>query len=258
MRFSKICVYTVLCLTLVSGLVHAQDNGKRPIVFAASSLTSVLSEQAAYWSEKTGMPAPRLSFGASATMARQIQAGAPAHIYISANPVWSEMLEKSGHTLQRINIASNQLVLVIPKNLKPPLPFKATPAYFKQLLSGRHLAIADPQVAPAGAYARSYLKQARLWESVQQKIAYGQNVRQALRLAERGGLPAFVYKSDAIVSDNVSVLFEVPADMTDVILYQAALLKRAGTPSISFLTYLQTNEASTIWQKHGFSEIVSK
>jgi molybdate transport system substrate-binding protein len=191
-------------------------------------------------------------------MARQIQAGAPAHIYISANPVWSEMLEKAGHARQLVNIASNQLVLVVPKNLKRTLPYEATPAYFKQLLGSQRLAIADPQTAPAGAYARSYLKQAGIWKNVERQIAYGQNVRQVLRLAEKGGLPAFVYKSDATASESVSILFEVPAGMTDIILYQAALLKRAGAPSIAFLKYLQTIDASIIWQKHGFNKIASK
>jgi molybdate transport system substrate-binding protein len=236
---------------------RAEDKNERPIVFAASSLTSILPELAQKWSKVSGNPVPRLAFGASATMARQIRAGAPAHLFISANPHWTELLVQEHRVVRIANIASNRLVLVIPRGAAGNLAFKPSASGFNLLLKGRRLALADPATAPAGAYARTFLMNATVWRALEGQIAYTQNVRQALLLAERGGLPAFVYNSDAKSSSQVDILYAVPPEMSGTILYQAALLEPANAASEEFLTFLQAKSVVPLWEKYGFSKIAS-
>ncbi len=237
---------------------QSQDHTSKPIiVFAASSLTTALKEHASKWANEQGKPKPRLSFGASASMARQIQAGAPADIYISANPKWTALLETNDTVQKQVDTVSNQLVLVAPIGDKPLLPFTADTAGFDRLLQGRRIAVADPRTAPAGAYALNFLQKTGLWESIKNRIAYAHNVRQALRLAEQGGLPAFVYNSDATASRQVEILYQVPKSLSGDILYQTALLKSASQDAANFFGYLQTEAATDIWEKHGFHKIAS-
>ena len=234
------------------------EDGRDPIIaFAAASLTTVLDEQARHWRALTGAPFPRLSFGASGTMARQIQAGAPANLFISANPHWTNMLVRSGHASKLANIAENRLVLVAPENAATPTNFNASRDDFTRLLKARRLALADPALAPAGAYAKAFLQKTGLWEHLKDQVAYAQNVRQALRLAERGSLPAFVYASDAATSARVRILYTVPTDLTEPIRYEAALINSTNTDADAFLAYLQSPDAVTVWEKHGFRKIAS-
>jgi len=254
LQFRAVLFILIFVLSF-SNTLDAQDHSDQPLVFAASSLTTVLTEQAEIWSKNSGIGAPRLSFGSSASMARQIQAGAPAHLFISANPYWSELLKKSSHALELYNLAKNQLVLVVPKRYSSDVTYEATPAFFQQLLNGRRIAIADPKLAPAGAYAKTYLRRTALWESLKNKAAYGQSVRQTLRLAEQGGLPAFVYRSDALSSNKVTILYNVPIELSGAIIYQAALLEHNNAAATSFLAFLRSEKALPIWLKHGFDKI---
>jgi len=239
---------TILC---------AQDAGKPSIVFAASSLTDVLKEHATNWGKTSNSTKPRFSFGASATMARQIEAGAPAHLFISANPKWSGHLKRQGLAQQLVTIASNQLVLVAPSGTPPPVHFEPTQDHFTKLLKGGRLVLANPATAPAGEYALNFLQQSGLWDTLNQHIAYAQNVRQALRLTERGGLPAFVYNSDAKANDAVNIVYVVPEGATAPILYQAALLQNSNDTTAAFLNFLRSTDATPTWKKYGFGKIAS-
>jgi len=259
-RFTKIFGFALFGLTMVSNIVIAKDNEKPPLVFAASSLTTVLTEHALNWSETRGLPIPRLSFGASAAMARQIKAGAPAHIFISANPRWVETITNDNRVEDTAAVAINQLVLV-GSAMSPAMnykkkaadePFEPTEAYFSRLLKGKRLALANPALAPLGAYSLRYLQKTMLWDFLNDKIAYGQNARQTLRLVEQGGLPAFVYRSDAFMNDKVTVLYAVPSELSGSIIYQAALLKTASSTSKAFFHYLQSEEARPTWVTFGF------
>lgn len=252
-RFIGSLLFGLLLLT--AHKVHAQEPEDSPLVFAAASLTDVLGELTDAW-QVAGHQKPRLSFAASATMARQIQAGAPADLFISANEAWADTLEKAQLVQSSQIIASNGLVLVTTKGAYRG-PFEATGEGFLKLIGAGRLAIADPALAPAGAYSKSFLEKAGAWEALKSKIAYGQNVRQVLRLAERGGLPAIIYASDATASDRVDILYQVPASMTPPILYKAVLLQGASDASGAFYTFIASSEAAPVWQKHGFSKIAS-
>lgn len=245
-------------LVTLSTIAHTEDNEEPSLVFAASSLTAVLTEHTVMWSETTGFPAPRLSFGASAAMARQIKAGAPTHIFISANPRWVETLSNDNRIENTAEVATNQLVLVnsvmsvVKKTTEKP--FEPTEAYFSLLIKGKRLALANPTLAPLGAYSLRYLQKIMLWDLLSDKVAYGQNARQTLRLAELGGLPAFVYHSDAFMSEKVTTLYAVPSELSGPIVYQAALLKSASTASTAFFHYLQSAEALPTWIAFGFGK----
>ena len=230
------------------------------IVFAAASLTSTLDVHGAAWAEVSGRPAPRFVFGGSATMARQIQKGAPADIFISANAYWVDYLSKQNRLIASSGhpIARNTLVLAIPKTALATNPFTPTKEGFALLLGGRRLVLADPALAPAGDYAKSYLIEAGLWPALNDQIALVSNVRQALRLVETAGLPAFIYASDAYQSQKVSVLFRIPNTMAPPILYQASILGKQARGALSFIQFLRSADAKAIWQKFGFQAVVQK
>jgi len=227
------------------------------IVFAASSLTDVLTAQSNAWASATGNIKPKLAFGASATMARQIQSGAPANLFISANPIWTQSLVDAGRAQSATSLISNRLVLVVPANESYLPPFKPSAAGFNELLKGRRLALADPVTAPAGQYAKSYLMAIDLWQNLEPRLAYAPNVRQALRLVEAGGIPAFVYESDALASPKTHIAYTVPEGLSPPILYQAAVIQPENAAAHSFLNFLTGQTAVHIWEKHGFRRIAS-
>ncbi|TNE62723.1 MAG: molybdate ABC transporter substrate-binding protein [Alphaproteobacteria bacterium] len=244
-----------LATAFIAGTAGADDSTPEPVtVFAASSLTDVLGEQAKNWSSENKRPMPRLSFGASATMARQIMSGAPADLMLSANPAWVFTLSDEGLLkTEPVALVKNSLVLVMPGVSLPATPERAVSAQLvKQATRGGRLAIADPAVAPAGAYAKNFLEQVGLWTELEPRVAISPNVRRTLLLVERGGLPGFVYSSDARASKYVTIVGTVPEDAGNPILYMAGLTKDAAPDADQFLAYLIGVQARAVWEKYGF------
>ncbi|WP_262691023.1 molybdate ABC transporter substrate-binding protein [Kordiimonas aestuarii] len=227
-------------------------------VFAAASLTNALPELAQSWADATGYAAPRISFGPSAMMARQVAAGAPAHIMLSANPDWVAFLQARGLLASSPkNVVQNRLVLVQPGS-GAMADTALTTAQLEQVIGSARFAIADPTIAPAGAYARSYLEHLNLWEKLKPQAAMGTSVRQTLVLVERGGMPGFVYASDARLSSRVDVVGVVPGDNIPPILYAAGRTKKAGRAADSLFIFLVSEQAAQVWKKYGFAPIVPK
>ncbi|MCJ9429448.1 molybdate ABC transporter substrate-binding protein [Kordiimonas marina] len=252
----------ILCATalILGGQAARADEPKKPlIVFAAASLTDVLKAEATAWARETGKPMPRLSFGASATMARQVAAGAPADLMLSANPAWVQMLEKGGFLSGApVPLVKNSLVLVVPSRGAAGTPgHLVTRELIEKTVGGGKLALADPAIAPAGAYARAFLEHIGLWLPLKPRLALAPNVRQALLLVERGGLPGFVYGSDAAASKRVIILGTVPEGSTKPILYMAGMTKAAQADANAFLTYLTSPASGPVWRRFGFTPIVS-
>ena len=250
-------IMTGLKALLIATPLLAEETEERLTVFAASSLTDVLSAQAKAWASATGQQAPRLSFGASATMARQIEAGAPAHLFISANANWTTLLVAADRANQPVDLVKNRLVLVVNEQHAVAAEFTPTLAGFQALIRNRRLVLADPTSAPVGQYAKSFLMAAGLWDALRNQLAYAANARQALRLTERAGLPAFVYESDAAASKRIKIIYRVPEAQTSPILYQAVVIRKAPTVASNFLAFLLSKEASALWQDHGFLTIAS-
>ncbi len=245
-------VLPVLCLLLFAPIAaHAQQ----PTVFAAASLTDAMKDVGALW-VKAGHKPPTLSFGASSTLARQIEQGAPANLFASADEKWMDYL--AGKNLiapgTREDLLGNDLVLIVPAN--KPQHVSIGPGFdLAKLLgpSGR-LAVADPAHVPAGIYAEQALKKLGLWDSVDQHLAPTADVRAALLLVERGEAPAgIVYATDAAVSKDVMIAGVFPESSHDPITYPFALTKAGDTPAArALLTFLAGPQARAVFVKRGF------
>lgn len=225
-------------------------------VFAAASLNEALRELAREWTAR-GNPAPRLSFAASSTLARQIEQGAPADLFLSADEPWMDFLGTRGLivTSSRVSPVGNALVLVGDAAAGPVALEKGTE--LRSLLgpSGR-LAVGDPAHVPAGRYAQSALQWMGQWGAVAPRLARAENVRAALLLVERGEAPlGIVYATDAAASPGLRVLGTFPAESHPPITYPFALTRRAegDAASRALLAFLTGAQAAPVWRRFGFS-----
>jgi molybdate transport system substrate-binding protein len=241
----------LLCLLLAPLTARAQQL----TVFAAASLTDAMKDVAALW-VKAGHPAPSLSFAASSTLARQIEQGAPANLFASADEKWMDYLV--GKNLiaadTRKDLLGNDLVLVVPAN--KPQHVAIGPGFDLAKLLGPtgRLAVGDPAHVPAGIYAEQALRKLGLWDSVSAHLARSDDVRSALLLVERGEAPAgIVYGTDAAVSKGVMVAGVFPANSHDPVSYPFAVTKSGDTPeSRALLTFLDGPEARAVFVARGF------
>jgi molybdate transport system substrate-binding protein len=239
-----------LCLGLALGALSA-DAGEIH-VFAAASLTDALKELSAIY-EKTAGDKLVLNLGASSLLARQIQEGAPADLFLSADEEKMDGLDKHHLLLAgtRRSVLSNTLVVVVP--LDSSLKIGAA-----EDLAGariRVLALAEPQSVPAGIYAKQYLQGKKLWSRVIDKVVPTENVRAALAAVESGNADAgIVYKTDAGISKKVKVAFEVPQAEGPKISYPFAVVAGTKQPDAArrLLTWLESADALAVFQKYGF------
>ena len=201
-------------------------------------------------------PAVALSYAASSALAKQIENGAPADMFISADLDWMDYLDqrKLLRPGTRMNLLRNRLVLIAPAESRLQVEIKAGFALDK-LLGGGKLSMADPDSVPAGKYGKSALEKLGAWSAVERRVARGDNVRTALNFVARGEAPlGIVYETDAFAEKKVRVIARFPQDAHPAIIYPAAALagsKHAATPA--FLNYLKSGEARAIFEKYGFS-----
>lgn len=222
------------------------------MVFAAASLTDSLKEIAVAY-ERSSRDKIVFNFGASSALARQIEAGAPADIFFSADEAKMNDLAGKGLVLSetRRRRLSNTLVIVVAAGQEGGA---RTPADLAGAAVKR-VALGDPRAVPAGVYAREYLEKLGLWAAVQPKVVALDNVRSALAAVEAGNAEAgIVYKTDAVLSKRVKVACEVPREIGPSIIYPVALLKDAPQPAASrkFLARLDSEEAAQVFRKFGF------
>jgi len=189
------------------------------------------------------------NFAASGALAKQIAQGAPADIFISANPRWMNYLveERQIPAEQVRTFASNALVVVG----RPGINCNS----LADLLRLQRIAIGSPQSVPAGQYAEKALRAAGLYAQLESRLVMAQNVRQALLYAERGEADAaFVYRTDALLAQQATILFEIPRELYGAVTYPAGLTNEGlGNPAaVAFFTYLQSDQASAILRRFGF------
>lgn len=221
-------------------------------VSAAASLTEALEELAADYEGFSGDKL-LLSFGASSFLARQIQEGAPVDLFLSADEAKMDALEKAGLLLAgtRRSLLSNTLAVVVPAGSKLRI---ASP---RDLASGqvKALALAEPRTVPAGIYARDYLTKLGLWGAISPKVVPTDNVRAALDAVESGNVEAgIVYKTDARISKQVQVAYEVPRAEGPRISYPFAVVAatKHSASARRFLRFLGSPAARKVFEKHGF------
>lgn len=239
---------------LASGPAMAQE----PLtVFAAASLQESLNAAGDAWTKRSGGTV-RLSFGASSTMARQIEKGAPADLFLSADLEWMDWLAERKLIVpaSRRNLLSNDLVLIAPAGSKTALKVGRGMPLAKALSGGR-LAVADPAAVPAGKYAKAALTALGVWGSVETKLLPAENVRAALAYVSRGEAPlGIVYATDAKADPKVRVVGIFPAASHPPIVYPGAVLAASRNPrAAAFLGWLQTPEAAAVFKRYGFGVV---
>jgi molybdate transport system substrate-binding protein len=238
----------LFCLLAGGAGLHAVDIQ----VAAAASLSDALKEIGATYSAATG-DRPVFNLGASSTLARQIEEGAPVDVFLSADE--AKMNALAAKNLVSLNtrrvLLNNSLVVVVAADsaLKINAPAALAGADI------RRLALGEPQTVPAGIYAREFLTRAGLWEKVQSRVLPCDNVRAALAAVESGNAEAgIVYKTDAAISKKVRVAYEVPAAQSPLITYPGAVLTAAKQPEAAkkFLDYLASDAARRVFERFGF------
>jgi molybdate transport system substrate-binding protein len=191
-----------------------------------------------------------LSFGGSNDLARQIRAGAPAEVFVSASAERMDEVQGAGFVrpADRVDLLSNRLVVVVPAAAATAL------ASASDLLTVRRLALGDPEAVPAGIYARQWLEKSRLWERVRERVVPALDVRAALAAVESGNADAgIVYRTDAAISKRVRVALQVPEGEAPRIVYPAALLATANGPAPrAFFEHLRSAEARAVFERLGF------
>lgn len=245
----------ILLPILFAGIAAAgsQANAaERVTLFAAASTAPAITEIAAEYLRDTGVVVTPV-FAASGALARQIDNGAPADIFLSADTGWMEWLSRR-HRIDRRRVAtllSNCLVLIQPAGETPPLAFDAT--LVTRLGAGR-LAIADPDIAPVGAYARAALRAQGLWHGLRKRLALQPDARATLALARRGEVPAaIVYQTDTQNSAAVRVAARIPASLHPRIAYPIVPVGgQISTPAARFLDHLRSTSAFLIFDRFGF------
>jgi molybdate transport system substrate-binding protein len=245
-----------LALPLVPGLVHAQNN---VVVFAAASLKNALDEIAANWSKDTGKPVPRISYAASSALAKQMEQGAPADMFISADLDWMDYVQAKNLIKidSRFNLLGNKIVVIAPRDSKTTNLVLKGDDLAKALAGGR-LSMANIDAVPAGKYGKAALEKLGAWNAVKDSIAQAENVRAALLLVGRGEAPlGIVYSTDAAAEPNVRIVATFPADSHPPIIYPAALTKESSNADAkAFFDFLRSAKARTSFEKQGFTVLV--
>ncbi len=224
-------------------------------VFAAASLKNALDEvDAAYARAPGGVPVTA-SYAASSTLARQIEQGAPADVFVSADGDWMDYVAERGliRTGTRANLLTNTLALIAPRDSAVKLRMGRGVAIAAALGSGR-LAMAGPDV-PAGRYGRAALTSLGVWDSVKSRTALGENVRATLQFVARGEAPlGVVYDTDAMADPSVRIVALFPKASHPQILYPVAVVARSRNPAAAaYVRFLASPTAGAIFRKYGFA-----
>ena len=245
----------LLCLIGMIGAVPALAQSRGPIVLAAASLQESLNAAADRWAAK-GHARPVLSFAGTPALARQIEAGAPADLFVSADSEWMDYLAQR-HLIRagtRVNLLTNSLVLIAPATSPLRLPMIRNLPLLRALGPTGRLAMADPQSVPAGIYGRQALTALGVWPQIAPRVARTENVRAALMLVARGEAPlGVVYATDARVAAAVRVVGVFPPASHAPIVYPVAVPTASrNAEGEQFRRFLLSGEAKALFRSFGF------
>ncbi len=248
-----------LLLTLLLPLLLGAARAETPLtVFAAASLTNAMQDIGALWAA-SGHPEPVFSFASSSTLAQQIEHGAPANLFLSADEKWMDDLARHRGLAAgtRRNLVGNSLVLVEPAVHVHAVKLAAGIDINGVLGPSGRLAVGDPAYVPAGIYAQQSLQALGLWPALRSRLAPADSVRSALRLVELGEAPAgIVYATDVGVSPKLAVAGTFPASSHDPILYPAGVVKAGdGKTARAFLAFLATQPCRDVFTHYGFANL---
>ncbi len=246
----KMRLLIALLMALLAEPVAAEDAVR---LFAASSLTEAMNDVADLYA-RSGHPRPVVVLGASSALARQIDQGAPADVFLSADEDWMDTLAKAGciAPATRRDLLTNRLVLVVPAT--NPVKVAIRPGFdFARLVGAGHWTTGDPDAVPVGKYAREALISLGAWDGVSASLARAENVRAALAFVERGDAAAgIVYETDARASARVRVAGVFPERSHKPIVYPVAAVATAGPRAAPFLAFLRSAAAKAAFRARGF------
>ncbi len=245
-----------LAASFVPALENAQAQTKELVIFAAASMKNALDEAAADWAKDSGRPAPKISYAASNTLAKQLENGAPADLFVSADLDWMDYAARKNliKPETRVSLFANRIVLVARKDSTVRLDLKPGADVAAALGSGR-LAMANVDAVPAGKYGKAALEKLGSWDKLRHRIAQADNVRAALLFVSRGEAPlGIVYATDAAADPQVKIVATFPEDSHPPIVYPVAVTKDSANPDAqALLTYLRSPAARPIFEKQGFT-----
>jgi molybdate transport system substrate-binding protein len=254
-RRSWLALLVGAALTLGAGAAPAAAQSRDVLVFAAASLKNALDDVAAQWQRETGKKVA-ISYAASNTLIKQIEQGAPADIFISADLDWMDYGQQKGLIKPdtRANLLGNRIVLIAPKDstvsadIQPGFDLAA-------LLKGGRLAMGNVDAVPAGKYGKAALEKLGAWDGVKDKIAQAESVRAALVLVSRGEAPlGIVYQTDAASDPGVKIVGVFPENAHPPIIYPIALTKDSANPDAqAFLNYIKSPAARPAFERQGFT-----
>jgi molybdate transport system substrate-binding protein len=254
-RRSWLALLVAAGLASIAGALPAVAQGKDVVIFAAASLKNALDDIAGQWQRETGKKVV-VSYAASNTLIKQIEQGAPADIFISADLDWMDYGQQKDLIKpdSRSNLLGNRLVLIAPKdssvsaNIQPGFDLAA-------LLKGGRLAMGNVDAVPAGKYGKASLEKLGVWDSVKDKIAQAESVRAALLFVSRGEAPlGIVYQTDAAADPSVKIVGTFPENTHPPIIYPVALTKEStNADAQAFLNYLRSPAARAAFERQGFA-----
>ena len=249
---SLVAAAALALAALSSGTAAAQE---KLTVFAAASLKNALDGVAAAWMRDTGKETA-ISYAGSSALARQIEQGAPADLFISADLDWMNYLSEKGFVEKatEVRLLGNRIVLVAPAG--SDVSVGIVPGFdLAGALDGGRLAMANTDAVPAGKYGKAALEALGVWASVEESVAQAENVRAALALVAMGEAPlGVVYRTDAAAEPRVKVVGAFPKDTHPPIVYPAAVLAESNNPDAeAFLDYLRSAPAKSLFEEQGFT-----
>ena len=254
---------TALAATLIAGftgfaphIAAAQD--KTLTVFAAASMKNALDDINAAYSQKTGIKVVA-SYAASSALMKQIESGAPADIFASADLDWMNYgsQKKVIKDDTRVNLLGNKLVLIAPKDSKIGTITIGQGFDLAKLAGDGRIATGDVKAVPVGKYAKAALEKLGAWQAAEPKFAMAESVRAALVLVSRGEAPlGIVYETDAKVDPGVKIVGAFPADSHEPITYPVAATVNAKPEAASYLAFLRGPQSKDIFERYGFTFLI--
>ena len=255
----RLSVY-VVALSILCGSSYApafaQDNSL--IVFAAASMKNALDDIDAAYTAKTGVKVVA-SYAASSALAKQIEQGAPADIFVSADTDWMDYAigKKTINEPTRVNLLGNSIVLIAPRDSKIDSVTISQGFDLAKLAGDGRIATGDVKAVPVGKYAKAALEKLGAWPAAEPKFAMAESVRAALTLVARGEAAlGIVYATDAKVEPGVKIVGTFPADSHPAIIYPAAATATAKAQAADYLAFLRSSAAKTVFERYGFTFLI--
>ncbi len=256
----SLVAFTILFGSLWSPAQAQDKSGDNSLtVFAAASMKNALDEVDAAYTAKTGVKISA-SYAASSTLAKQIEQGAPADVFVSADTDWMDYAtaKKNINEPTRVNLLGNSIVLIAPKDSKIDTVAIGPGFDLSKLAGDGKIATGDVKAVPVGKYAQAALEKLGAWQAAAPKFAMAESVRAALALVARGeAVLGIVYSTDAKVEPGVKIIGTFPADSHPAIIYPVAATSTAKADATGYLAFLKTSAAKAIFEKYGFTYLVS-